>query len=128
MADEANNGRNNNDPPGVQDVVLPQERTIGDYSTSQIRGNRSAIIMPPQAQNLDIKPGMYHMVQSNNFWGRMGENPYSHIDNFDGICDTFINLGGNEDQVKPQFFPLSLTNDANVWFKGLQPNSITTWE
>ena len=114
-------------PPLMADP--PPQRTIGDYSTPTTHGNRGAIVVPQLRDgNSEIKPSMLSMVQINTFHGRMGENPYSHIDNFDGVCDTFLNTRANEDQIKLRLFPFSLSDEAKTWLKSLPPNSITTWE
>ena len=35
--------------------------------------------------------------------------------------------GSSEEDLKLRVIPLSLKNEANAWYRGLEPNSINTW-
>ena len=118
----------NQEVPTMNPQNPGQRRTLADYVMPAVQGNLGAIVMPQIAEgDFEIKPSTVSMVQHNTFHGRMGENPYSHLANFDNVCETFRIARANEDQIKLRLFPFSLCDEAQTWLRSLPPGSITTW-
>ncbi|XP_022897631.1 uncharacterized protein LOC111411323 [Olea europaea var. sylvestris] len=82
-----------------------QQRAIQDYYS---------IIARPTiaANNFELKPGLIHMVQQNQFGGAAVEDPNAHLGSFLEICDT-VKMNGDK---------------AKAWFQSLPYGSITTWD
>ena len=62
------------------------------------------------------------------FLGTEAENPINFLREFDKICRVRKRPeGSSEDDLKLRAILLSLKNEADAWFRGLEPNSINTW-
>ena len=55
------------------------------------------------------------------------ENPYSHIREFEEVCNTFKEDIPNVDLMRLMFFPLTLKNKAKIWLNSLRPRTIRNW-
>ncbi|XP_042436838.1 uncharacterized protein LOC122022786 [Zingiber officinale] len=65
------------------------DKLLKDYATPFARGVQSSITRPPiDADNLEIKPAVIHMVQQNQFRGGPHEDPNHHLELFYEICGT----------------------------------------
>ena len=59
--------------------------------------------------------------------GLSGENPYTHIREFEDVCATCRDGRTSNETIHLNLFPFSLKDRAKVWLNSLPPNSITTW-
>ena len=55
------------------------------------------------------------------------ENPYSHIREFEEVCNTFKEDITNVDLMRLKFFPLTLRDKAKIWLNSLSPRTIRNW-
>ena len=56
-----------------------------------------------------------------------GENPYSHISEFEEVCNTFKEDISIIDLLRMKFFPLTLKDKAKIWVNSLRPRTIKDW-
>ena len=61
------------------------------------------------------------------FHGMESENPYSHIQEFEEVCNTFKEDATNLDLMRLKFFPLTLKDKAKIWLNSLRPKTIRNW-
>ena len=62
------------------------------------------------------------------FLGTDAEDPIKFLRKFEKICRVQRRPeGSSEEDLKLRVIPLSLKNEANAWYRGLEPNSINTW-
>ncbi|KAL6348271.1 hypothetical protein AAG906_005567 [Vitis piasezkii] len=54
-------------------------------------------------------------------------NPYSHIKEFEEVCNTFQEGGASIDLMRLQLFPFTLKDKAKIWLNSLRLRSIRTW-
>ena len=69
----------------------------------------------------------YIMPLLPTFHGMENENPYSHIREFEEVCNTFKEDASNMDLMRMKFFPLNLKDKAKIWLKSLRPRTIRNW-
>ncbi|RVW83952.1 hypothetical protein CK203_047335 [Vitis vinifera] len=55
------------------------------------------------------------------------ENPYSHIKEFEEVCNTFREGGASIDLMRLKLFPFTLKDKAKIWLNSLRPRSIRNW-
>ncbi|KAL6316622.1 hypothetical protein AAG906_018877 [Vitis piasezkii] len=55
------------------------------------------------------------------------ENPYSHIKEFEEVCNTFQERGVAIDLMRLKLFPFTLKDKAKIWLNSLRPRSIRMW-
>ncbi|RVW60426.1 hypothetical protein CK203_112734 [Vitis vinifera] len=55
------------------------------------------------------------------------ENPYSHIKEFEEVCNTFQEGGALIDLMRLKLFPFTLKDKTKIWLNSLRPRSIRTW-
>ncbi|RVW86038.1 Retrovirus-related Pol polyprotein from transposon 297 [Vitis vinifera] len=55
------------------------------------------------------------------------ENPYTHIKEFEDVCNTFQEGGASIDLMRLKLFPFTLKDKAKIWLNSLSPRSIRTW-
>jgi len=76
MAEEE--GRNNEQP-----VVAVDNRTLLDYVAPPNQTIRSAICIPTiEVNNFEMRVPLIQMMQSIQFRGTVGKDPYNHVKNF----------------------------------------------
>ncbi|RVW21672.1 Retrovirus-related Pol polyprotein from transposon 297 [Vitis vinifera] len=79
----------------------------------------------PPTKQLVIRP---HIVPLLPTFHRMeSENPYSHIKEFEKVCNTFQEGGASIDLMRLKLFPFTLKDKAKIWLNSLRPRSILTW-
>ena len=61
------------------------------------------------------------------FHGMESENSYTHIRDFEEVCNTFKEDATNLDLMRLKFFPLTLKNKAKIWLNSLRPRTIRNW-
>ena len=55
------------------------------------------------------------------------ENPYSHIRDFEEVCNTFKEDATNFDLMRLKNFPQTLKDKAKIWLNSLRPRTIQNW-
>ena len=100
-------------------------RTLKDYLHPTRTATPSCIMFPPNAPQVDFKPGMIQLLPT--FHGLESENPYVHIREFEEVVATFHSQPNAIDAVRLKFFPFSLKDKAKSWLYSLRPRSIGTW-
>ena len=83
----------------------------------------SCIVPPPE--DIIIKPYIVPLLPT--FHGMESENPYSHIREFEEVCNTFKEDISNVDLMRLKFFPLTLKDKAKIWLNSLRPRTIRNW-
>ena len=58
------------------------------------------------------------------FHGMETENLYTHIQDFEEVCNTFKEEATNLDLMRLNFFPLTLKDKAKIWLNSLWPRTI----
>ena len=61
------------------------------------------------------------------FHGMESENPYSHIREFEEVCNTFKEETATADLMRLKLFPFTLKDKENFWLNSLRPRSIQNW-
>ena len=85
------------------------------------RVSAPSCIVPP-SKDVIIKP--YIMPLLPTFHGMESENPYSHIREFEEVCNTFKEDISNVDLMRLKFFPLTLKDKAKIWLNSLRLRTI----
>ena len=89
---------------------------------------QSAIRRPPiQANNFELKPMTFQLLQNIQFHGLASENPNTHLTNFIEVCDIVKFNGVIGKALRLRLFPLSLSEKAKHWLTSQPPDSITSW-
>ena len=83
----------------------------------------SCIVPPPE--DIIIKPHLVPLLPT--FHGMKSENPYSHIREFEEVCNTFKEDIPNVDLMRLKFFPLTLKDKAKIWLNSLRSRTIRNW-
>ncbi|XP_027936278.1 uncharacterized protein LOC114191306 [Vigna unguiculata] len=99
-----------------------ERRTLEDYAAFTGHINFNSIARPTvNATNMEMKPALIHLVQSNQFNGLFHENPYTHLATFLEICNT---VKIHQDDVVAKFlskyFPQSKVNKGKQEISAFQ--------
>ncbi|XP_027905680.1 uncharacterized protein LOC114165219 [Vigna unguiculata] len=106
-----------------------RRRTLEDYAAFTGTINFNSIARPTvNATNMEMKPALIHLVQSNQFNGLANENPYTHLATFLEICNTVKIHQVPDEAIRLSLFPFSLAGNAKVWLNSFPENSLTSWE
>ena len=66
----------------------------------------------PLAEDMIVRPYILPLLPT--FHGMESENPYSHIRDFEEVCNTFKEDATNLDLMRLKFFPLTLKDKAKI--------------
>ena len=83
----------------------------------------SCIVPPPE--DMIVRPYLVPLLPT--FHGMENENPYTHIREFEEVCNTFKEGAIDMDLMRLKFFPLTLKGKAKIWLNSLRPRSIRNW-
>ena len=104
-----------------------QRRTLEDYDAFTRTINFNSIARTTvNARNMEMKPALIHLVQSNQFNGLANENPYTHLATFLEICNTMKIHQVPDEVIRLSLFPFSLAGNAKVWLNFSPENSLTS--
>ena len=76
----------------------------------------------PFTEHLVIRPHIVPLLPT--FHGMASENPYSHIKEFEEICNTFQEGGASIDLMRLRLFHFTLKDKAKIWLNSLRSRSI----
>ena len=97
----------------LNNMVLPERRTLGDFTMPDISGSFGGIVAPAITNNnFEIKPSIIQMVQNNHFGGLQGEDSYAHILTFLNVCATFKINDVTDEAIRLRLFPFSVRDKA----------------
>ena len=115
-------------PPEEQQSQQGVERNLNAF-----RSMRDHIHLPQMSVPSCIVPPTEEMVVRSylvpllpTFHGMEGENPYTHIREFEEVCNTFKDTN-QLDLMKLKLFPFTLKDRAKIWLNSLRPRSIRNW-
>jgi len=89
--------------------------------------NRSAIVLSPTAQQMEIKPYWYNLILTNQFTGKDHEDPHNFLETFYDLVATMGLDEASAEDAYMKLFHLALIGDAKEWFKTLPSQSLNTW-
>ncbi|XP_052728609.1 uncharacterized protein LOC128195372 [Vigna angularis] len=106
-----------------------RRRTLEDYASVTVPTSFNSIAKPVIiAANMEMKPALIHLVQSNQFSGLSHENPYDHLATFNEYCNTVKMLNVSEEAIRLSLFPFSLAGNAKKWLNSFPERSLTGWD
>ena len=79
----------------------------------------------PLTEQMVIRPYLVQLLPT--FHGMESENPYSHMREFEEVCNTFKEETTTVDLMRLKLFPFTLKNKAKIWLNSLRPRSIRNW-
>ena len=88
------------------------------------RMSAPSFIVPP-IQKMVIRPYLVPLLPT--FHGMENENPYSHIREFEEVCNTFKEETATMDLMRLKLFPFTLKDKAKFWLNSLRSRSIRNW-
>ena len=95
-------------------------RSMRDYIHPPRMSAPSCIVTP--TEDMVVRP--YLMPLLPTFHGMESENPYTHIMEFEEVCNTFKEDITTLDLMRLKLFPLTLKDKAKIWLNSLRPRSI----
>ena len=88
-----------------------------DFWRLVIREEYSVVRQPPiEANNFELKPTLFTMVQQNQFTKHPSEDSNEHLGKFLRMAIIEKLNGVNPNVIKLQLFPISLRDIASGWF------------
>ena len=87
---------------------------------------RSKICYAKRRQQL--RPGLIAMVRDQSFGGLESECPYSHLREFEQLCNYLVISGMSSETLRWLLFPFSLTGDAKIWCNQTVSKVEGSWE
>ena len=78
-------------------------------------------IVPP-TEDMVVRPYLVPLLPT--FHGMESENPYTHIREFEEVCNTFKEDITTLDLMRLKLFPFTLKDKAKIWLNCLRPRSI----
>ena len=81
-------------------------------------------IVPP-TEEMIVRPYLVPLLPT--FHGMESENPYTHIREFDDVCNTFKEDTTTLDFMRLKLFPFTLKDKAKFWLNSRKPRTIRNW-
>ena len=88
------------------------------------RVSAPSCIVPP-VEDMIVRPYLVPLLLT--FHGMENENPYTHIREFEEVCNTFKEGVTDMDLMRLKVFPLTLKDKAKMWLNSLRLRSIRNW-
>ena len=104
---------------------MADTRSMEDLLRVPVRLEKAIVIPPILADEYRINVELLDFIDP--FFGSENDDPYSHINRFYLITETFKINQVPDDVVKLILFPLTLKGAASKWLDREPPNSITSW-
>nr|GFC69272.1 reverse transcriptase domain-containing protein [Tanacetum cinerariifolium] len=110
-------------------VMMADQRTMAQLLQAPTEGYEDAIVIPAiNADNFELKKGLFTLVQNKQFFGHDKEDPHAHIRYFNKITSTLKFPNVQNTSIKLMLFPFSLEGAARIWLEKEPPRSIFTWD
>nr|GEZ02843.1 reverse transcriptase domain-containing protein [Tanacetum cinerariifolium] len=107
-------------------ILDPDDQPMWESAKTITPTPNSAIIRSDVDENFVINSTHLKMIQENKFDGYLRAEPHDHIHEFLAICDMFKYGETQSEAVKLLIFPISLYDEAKIWFIKLNEESITS--
>ena len=98
-------------------------RCMRDHIHSPQMSAPSCII--PPTEDMIVRPYLVPLLPT--FHGMDSENPYTHIREFEEVCNTFKEDITTLDLMRLILFPLTLKDKAKIWLNSLRLRIIRNW-
>ena len=79
----------------------------------------------PSTEEMVVKPYLVPLLPT--FHGMENENHYTHIREFEEVCNTFKEDTTTVDLIRLKIFPFTLKDKAKIWLNSLRPRTIRNW-
>ena len=79
----------------------------------------------PLTEKMIVRPYLVPLLPT--FHGMESENPYSHMREFEEVCNTFKEETVTMDLMRLKLFTFTLKDQAKIWLNSLRPRSIQNW-
>ena len=116
-------------PPEEQQSQQGVHRNPNAYKSMRDHIHPSRVSAPscivPPAEDMIFKPYLVPLLPT--FHGMENENPYTHIWEFEEVCNTFKEGVTDMHLMRLKVFPLTLKDKAKIWLNSLRPRSIRNW-
>ena len=80
----------------------------------------------PSIEEMIVRPYLVPLLPT--FHGMESENPYTHIREFEEVCNTFKEDTTTVDLMRLKLFPFTLKDKAKIWLNSLRPRTIRNWK
>ena len=81
-------------------------------------------IVPP-TEDMVVKPYLVPLLPT--FHGMESKNPYTHVREFEEVCNTFKEDVTTLDLMRLKIFPLTLKDKAKILLNSLRMRTIRNW-
>ena len=98
-------------------------RSIRDHIHPPRMSTPSCIV--PSTEEMVVRPYIGPLLPT--FHGMESENPYTHIRDFEEVCNTFKEDTTTVDLMRLKLFPFTLKDKAKIWLNSLRPRTIWNW-
>nr|GFB01339.1 reverse transcriptase domain-containing protein [Tanacetum cinerariifolium] len=94
---------------------MADNRTMEEMLQAPMEGYGDAIVVPDiLAENFEIRTRLLSLIQANQFYSFMSNNPHDYIRSFNWITPTLKFRDVPNDAVKLMLFPYSLKGAAKI--------------
>ena len=70
----------------------------------------------PTSSCYELDPGFIEMIRKQPFSGKISEDPYDHLQDFEEQCSGLVVLGMTQEALWWKLFPFSLTERVEQWY------------
>ena len=113
-------------PPEEQQSQQAVEMNLNAYRSMRDDIHHPQMSAPscivPPIEQMVVKP--YFVPLLSTFHGMEIENPYSHMREFEEVCNIFKEETVTVDLMGLKHFPFTLKDKAKIWLNSLRPRSI----
>ncbi|XP_022855443.1 uncharacterized protein LOC111376700 [Olea europaea var. sylvestris] len=110
-------------------IVNEEDMLFGDFMNPPVVENESSIVCPPYGHpNFQLRPDVISLFSNTiPFYGRIDENPRSHVARFIENVGNFKYEDVNVEAIRMRLFVHTLKDKAREWLETLPPGSINSW-
>ena len=115
-------------PPEEQQSQQGVERNPDAYRSMRDNIHSPRMSAPscivPLTEQMVVKPYLVPLLPT--FHGMESEIPYSHMREFEKVCNTFKEETVTVDLIRLKLFPFTLKDKAKIWLNSLRPRAFGT--
>ena len=116
-------------PPEEQQSQQGVDRNLNAFRSMRDhihppRMSAPSSIVPP-TKKMVVRPYLVPLLPT--FHGMESENPYSHMREFEEVCNTFKEGTVTVDLMRLEVFPFTLKYKDKIWLYSLRRRSIQNW-